>query len=280
MATAVAASGTGPERRNRLLIIGAIVFGLITAVLLFTALQNRDGGSSSSSPVQVTTQEVLVATRDVDSNTVLTADMLEVRSVPVDQVLTGGYDAVETAVGLPLRFPLQSGEQVTASKVGIDAIRDENDLALVLKPGMRAFAVQVSEVSAVGGLLLPQNTVDVIVAFENDDGEVESVVTVLQNIEVLGVAQEALEPVVASASETDPEAAAAGGVLGQRPDEVERQPRARSVTLSVTPDQAQLLAGLQSNNDVRIWLSLRPVDDDGNGPSGVLPATRFQEPAQ
>ncbi len=278
MATAVAVSGTGPERRNRILIIGAIVFGLITAVLLFTALQNSDGGGSTT-PVQITTTSVLVASRDVEANTILTEDMLELSSVPVEQALTGGYDAIETAVGLPLRFPLQSGEQVTTSKVGVGAIQEEHDLALVLKPGMRAFAVQASEVSAVGGLLLPQNTVDVIVTFKDEEGEIESVVTVLQNIEVLGVAQEALEPVLASAAEADSEDAAAGGLLAQRSEEVERQPGARSVTLSVTPDQAQLLAGLQSNRDVEIWLSLRPADDNGNGPSGILPATRFQVPA-
>ena len=278
MATAVAVSGTAPERRNRILIIGAIVFGLITAVLLFAALQNSDGGGSTAP--QITTASVLVASRDVEANTILTEDMLELSSVPVEQALTGGYDAIETAVGLPLRFPLQSGEQVTASKVGVGAIQEENDLALVLKPGMRAFAVQASEVSAVGGLLLPQNTVDVIVTFKDDEGEIESVVTVLQNIEVLGVAQEALEPVLASASEADSEDAAVGGLVSQRSEEVERQPGARSVTLSVTPDQAQLLAGLQSTGDVEIWLSLRPADDDGNGPSGILPATSFQAPAQ
>ncbi len=281
MATTAAVSGTGQERRNRLLIIGAIVFGLITAVLLFIALQDNDGGGSST--VQITTSSVLVASRDVEANTILTEDMLELRSVPVEQVLTGGYDAIETAVGLPLRFPLQSGEQVTTSKVGLEAIRNENDLALVLKPGMRAFAVQASEVSAVGGLLLPQNTVDVIVFFEDEDGEIESVSTVLENIEVLAVAQEALEPVLASAveadSEADSEAATAGGLVGQRSDEVQRQPGARTITLSLTPDQVQLLAGLQSTGGVRIWLSLRPADDNGNGPSGILPGAAFQAPA-
>ena len=256
---AVAASGTAPEGRNRLLIIGAIVFGLITAVLLFTTLQNSsDGGSSSA--IQVTTQDVLVVTRNVESNTLLTEDMLELRAVPADQVLVGSYPDVETAIGLPLRYPLQAGEQVTNAKIGISQIASEDDLALILEPGMRAFAVEASEVNAVGGNLLPGNLVDVIAVFNEETFGVTRAQTVLQNIEILAIAQEALEPVPASASGSDADQAGTG-IQSQRPDEVERQPGARSVTLAVDLEQAQLLATLQTQGDVEIWLALRPIDD-------------------
>ena len=47
------------------MIVAAVVFGLIFAVLLFTALQSRDCGSSSSSVVPISTADTLVVTRDV-----------------------------------------------------------------------------------------------------------------------------------------------------------------------------------------------------------------------
>ncbi len=261
---AVAASGTAPEGRNRLLIIGALVFGLITAVLLFTALQNNGGGGSSGAAFQVTTQDVLVVTRNVEANTLLTEDMLELQAVPADQVLAGSYLDAEAAIGLPLRFPLQAGEPVTEAKIGLSVIQDEGDLALILDPGMRGFAVQASEVSAVGGNLLPGNLVDVIAVFDEETFGVTRAETVLQGIEVLAIAQEALEPIPGSALDAEAEADAGGartGIQSQRPDEVETQPSARSVTLAVDPEQAQLLATLQSQGDVEIWLSLRPIDD-------------------
>ena len=192
--------------------------------------------------------------------------------------MTGGETGIGTAVGLPVRYPLQAGEQLTTTKVGIGAIADEKDLALVLDNGMRAFAVSASEVTAVGGLLLPKNFVDVIAVFENEEGDIVSVVTVLENIQVLGVAQEALEPVPANVGDSDASGSETG-ILGQRSDEVERQPRARSVTLAVTPDQAQLLAGLQTD-DINLWLSLRPFDDDASGPQGALSAEQFQAISQ
>ena len=260
MAQAVAASGTAPEGRNRLMIVAAIVFGLIFAVLLFTALQSRDGGSSSSSVVPISTADTLVVTRDVEANTILTEDMLAIQAVPVEQALTGGYETVEAAVGLPVRFPLQAGEQVTDIKLALSTIQDEDDLALVLKPGERAFAVGASENSAVGGNLLPGNLVDVIAVFDGETADATVTRTVLQNIRVLAIAQEALEPVPVSAADAEAEEGASG-IQGQRSDEVARQPGARSVTLVVNPEEAQLLAALQSQGDVQIWLALRPVDD-------------------
>ena len=262
------------------MIVAAVIFAAIAALLLFVALQNSGGGGDGT-VAAVATTDVVVATGEVSANTILTADMIEVKSIPVDQALTGGYTSVETAVGLPVRYPLQAGEQLTTSKVGLEAIANEKDLALVLDPGKRAFAVSASEVTAVGGLLLPKNFVDVIAVFTNDEGGIESVVTILENIQVLGVAQEALEPVPATANVGDSDASEIeAGILGQRSDEVQRQPRARSVTLAVTPDQAQLLAGLQTEGNINLWLSLRPLGDDASGPQGALSADQFQAASQ
>ena len=269
-------SGARTGSRNRTMIVAAIVFAAIAALLLFVTLRSSDsGGGGAIAPVAMA--DVVVATQDIRGNTKLTADMIEVRSLPEDQVLLGAYTSVQAAIGLPVRYPLQAGEQLTTSKVGLKAIEDEKDLALVLDRGMRAFALSASEVTAVGGLLLPKNYVDVVAVFQNDEGDIESVATVLENIQVLGVAQEALEPVPANVTEDDSTANGGGdtGIVGQRSDEVERQPRARSVTLAVTPDQVQLLAGLQSQVNVELWLSLRPLDDNESGPQGVLSAEQF-----
>ncbi len=271
--------GTSPENRSRLMIVAAVLFAAIAAVLMFVALQNRGEGGGSVA----VSADVVVAARTIDVNTKLTVDMLELKSIPTDQMLTGAYSNVDLAVGLPVRFPLQKGEQVTASKVGLDAIQDEKDIALVLEPGMRGFSVQVSEVTGVGGLLLPGNVVDVIAVFPEGPagitqlGEVVSVqdiqdikaITLLQNIEVLGVAQEAQEPVpvVASDAENAEDVEVGQGIRGQRPEEVERQPEARSITLAVSPEQAQLLALVQETNGI-IWLALRPVGDSESVPIG------------
>jgi pilus assembly protein CpaB len=263
-------AGTAPEGRNRLLLIAAAAFAAIAAVLVFVALQERAGGGTARDvPAAGATNMVVVAARDVPANTRLTAAMLEVRAVPANAVLSGAYEDAGGLVGLATRYPLAAGEQVTALKVGVNRIEDEDDVSLVLPAGKRGFAVRVTEVTGAGGLLLPGNFVDVIAVFPNGPttGNPEQparikAVTLLQDVEVLAVGQEAQRPLPALA---DGEAGLAegqsvSGQSGRRAGDAERQPDAQSATLAVTPEQAQQLALVQETGGV-IWLSLRPAGD-------------------
>lgn len=275
-----------PEQRSgRLMMIAAVILAGIAAVIVFVALNEAAGSSGEKSTTgssAAAAQMIVVASRDIEVNTVLSLDMLEIRSFAPEQVIAGASTATEAVVGLPVRFPVQQGEQITAAKVGFEAIVEEQDIALVLERGERAFAVEASEVTAVGGLLLPGNFVDVIAVFKDPETGIERASTVLQNIEVLSVAQEAQQPIPAA---QDAEGLARGdasvgqGVIGQRPDDVERQPAARSVTLAVSPEQAQLLATLQGLDRVEIWLSLRPVDDEETVPIGQTELSPIIPPA-
>jgi Flp pilus assembly protein CpaB len=268
-----AATANNPERTNRLVAIGAVVFAAIAAVLLFVALQSR-GDSGGGSPVS--TVNAVVAAQSIDANTTLTSDMLKIDAVPANLLLDGSYASTDRVVGLPLRYPVQAGEQVTASKIGASAIKDEKDISYLLKPGQRGFAISADEVSAVGGLLLAGNTVDVIAVFSSDNEGSQRAYTVLQNLTVLSVAQEAQEPVPAAAT---PVAGQPGstdqpsqGITGQRPEDIQRQPGARSVTLAVTPEQVQFLAALQEDENATIWLALRP---DGDNSKTDFPASNL-----
>jgi len=270
-------AGTPPERTSRMMMLGAVLFAAIAALLVFVILRQTDEGGSSAAG----TESVVVAATDVDTNVKLTADMLGVKAVPLDQVITGAYSSTTPLIGLPARYPIEAGDQITPGKVGVEAIQDEKDLSLLLKSGQRGFAVEATEVTAVGGLLLPGNFVDVIAVFGDETGGIEKAVTALQNIEVLGVAQVAQEPVPAAAVEDTAQTLdtqAGQGIRGQRPEDVERQPGARSVTLAVSPAQAQLLAALQAQDDVQIWLSLRGVDDRQNVPTGETNLLPFHSP--
>ena len=190
-----ALEAAAPQDRSRTMIIAAVVFAALAAILLFVALQNRSDGGGTSAAADTS---VVVAKQDIAVNTRLTAEMLEVRSVPSAEALSGAYASTQGLIGLPARYPIQSGDQITTSKIGVEAIRDEKDIALVLNKGMRAVSVEATEINAVGGLLLPGNHVDVIAVFGKETGGIDKAVTVLQNVEVLGVAQEAQQPVPAS----------------------------------------------------------------------------------
>jgi pilus assembly protein CpaB len=135
---------------------------------------------------------------------------------------------------------------------------------------MRAVAVKVDEISGVGGLLVAGDHVDIIAVFDEGDVDVSKAVTILQNIEVLSVGQDAQEPLAGTTGGTQQ------GSSGQRPDDTDPQPNARTVTLAVTAEQAQLLALVQENG--RIWLSLRAFGDEAPVGIPAIPLTIFGVP--
>jgi Flp pilus assembly protein CpaB len=138
--------------------------------------------------------------------------------------------------------------------------------------------VNASEVTSVGGLLLAGNRVDVFVVFP--EGFVESLgevisdpqvlediraETLFQNVEVLAVAQEAQEPLPSAPEATPSGEESSTGTSGTRPDDIERQPDASTITLAVSPQQAGTLA-LLMDAGANLWLALRPAGDDSNIP--------------
>jgi pilus assembly protein CpaB len=254
-------------RANRTLFFLGVLFAVVAAVLVFVAV-NKGGGDEGEAAIPRSTKAVVVAGKDIAARTELTGGMLSVKQVPADEALRGAFTDTEQVVGQVTRQDILEGEQVTATKVGPQTKAErEEGLSFIIPQGMRAFSIQVDETSAVGGLLLPGDLVDVIAVFDKSDFDVDKAVTLLQNVEVLAVAQESQESIPAPASEAEatptPEPGGAGeeaaSTLGTRPEDVKPNPKARTVTLAVTPEQAQLLALTQAKGDLA--LALRPFAD-------------------
>ena len=244
------------ERPGRSLLLLALLFAVIAAVLVFVALNQND--ESDKKTAASATTKVVVATQDISARTTLDAGMLKVADVPTDSVLKGTFSNVDDLDGQVTRYPLVSGEQVTATKIGVQK-DDETGLSFVFPQGTRAFSIQVSEASSAGGLILPGDLVDVIAILDEDIVGIDKAVTLVQGVEVLAVAQEAQEPIPAARPTGTVTPSAVTGTLGDRPEDVKANPGARTVTLAVTQEQAQLLALVQAKGELA--LSLRSFGD-------------------
>jgi pilus assembly protein CpaB len=244
------------ERPGRSLLLLALLFAVVAAVLVFVALNN--GGGNEETTAGGATTKVVVAAHDIAARTTLDGSMLEVADVPTGSVLDGTFSNIDDLDGQVTRYPLVRGEQVVASNVGVQK-NDEKGLSFVVPPGMRGFSIQVSEESSAGGLILPGDLVDVIGILQEDTVGVDKAVTLVQGVEVLAVAQEAQEPIPAARATGTPTPSAVSGTLGERPSDVAPNPGARTVTLAVTQEQAQLLALVQSKGELA--LSLRSFGD-------------------
>ena len=259
------------------LLLLAVLLGLATTAATYGWLSSRAQANPAATerPAaagDVQTSPVVVVREGVAAGTRLPAAVLELRAVPHAQLLPGALSTVEQAADRVTRYPMVAGEQVLDSRlVGADATG--RGLAFSVPKGMRAVSVPVSEVSAAGGLMVPGDRIDVLAAtayerlFDPQTDVSESarrataVVTVLQDVLVLAVGQESTPPVD---SGRDPETL--------RPADAEPQPSARSVTVAVTPEQAQLL--FMAAHDGTIGLAVRPFGDDAR--STLLPIASLQ----
>ena len=254
-------AGFSPAAGGRKALIGATVLGLLAAMLSWSFIQRAGQGARQTGLVPV-----VVAAQDIPVRTLVTPQMLAIKELPADARHAKAFTGVEQINGKVSNLPIAAGEQVLSTK--FFARKEDSGLAFRIPPGRRAISVTVNELISSGGLINPGDFVDVITVFSGTEGgnqasqaipaNQDSAAMVLQNIEVLAVAQSLQGPT----AEPTGANAVAGQVTGNRPDsrqEAIARPNARTATLAVTPEEAQKLILAEEKGKIR--LALRGVDD-------------------
>ena len=159
------------------------------------------------------TKKVVVASRDLQLGTALSADALKTVDWPSSSLPEGAMQDIKLADARVIRVGLQRGEPVLESKLA--PVGTKGGLSSIISNGKRAITVRVNEVIGVAGFALPGSLVDVMVNTK-DDAEKPVSKIVLDQVLVLAVAQEA------GRDETKPKVVSA-------------------VTLELSPEQAETL---------------------------------------
>src|SRR5512141_712460 len=110
------AAGTLPGRTNSKFLIVALLFGALTAVLFYALTANRTS-SSKTSTTSTTQAQVVVARVPIRQRTAITADMVELKNVPVDTRVAGAATGVTDVVGKVTKFPIDVNQQVSTSAI-------------------------------------------------------------------------------------------------------------------------------------------------------------------
>ena len=183
---------------------------------------------------------------------VVAAQTSRVASAAVTAV-TGGHSPMDALLGAIVKTPILANQPVTNAQLVRGG--EGGYMAVVLRPGMRAFAIPVSVNTDAGGFILPGDRVDVLQAHEADapagNGTRQFVaLTLLKNIRVLAIDQTAQPPKAGGQS-------AIGSVA----------------TLEVSPMDAELMTLAKAQGEV--ILTLRSYADV-RGPSGSGGAEQFK----
>jgi pilus assembly protein CpaB len=205
----------------------ALGLALIGAVSLYLYMQRYEVETSGGQKVPV-----LIATRDIPIGVTLQRNMLGMRAVP-QAYLEQRHILVsdtETVVGARMSMAVRANEAVLWTDLA-SMQSDRRDLSGLIEPGMRAMVFNARGATAglFGGLLRPGDRVDILHTPARP-GASSVTVTLLQNVVVLAVGNDT------------------GG------SENSRQTAGRSVTVSVTPEQAQLIVHAASEGPLDVVL--------------------------
>jgi pilus assembly protein CpaB len=233
------------------LLILAIVIGALGAALVYRQLRSLRSEIEMARQAPESTVDVLVAAEPIPLGTRIAAKDVKVVSWPANIKPEGALSDPQSAIGSVARVSIEKNQPLAQSQF---LSQGAGLLPAMIPEGMRAMSVKVDDVTGVSGFITPNSRVDVLVAGATGHGEGGSQEQhsklVLQNIKVLAV----------------------GKSIEQREDKPVEVP---TVTLLVTPDQAEKLALAARYEPVR--LALRNYgDSEVVGTPGMSTATLFE----
>ena len=220
----------------------------------------------------IVTSRVLVANREIPTGRVLGPEDFRWQPWPADAVSANFYtegedvEAIEELTGSAARLAIVEGEPVTSNKI-VD-LDGTGVLAALLRPGMRAISIPISEITGAGGFILPGDFVDILLTrqieideIDEETGDVRKTSryhqtdTIMRTVRVLAIDQQL--------NETE-NAASVGN----------------SATLELLPEQAELITltrQMAQQERGFLTLSLRSfkemVDEYGDDIDKVMPVT-------
>jgi pilus assembly protein CpaB len=209
--------------RYKLVFWGAI---LVAAAATFGAYRLLAANSRAG---QVVTQPVVVASQDIPEGSAIDRIALKTIQLPVQMVPVGAFSNLDSVAGRVTRVAVFSGEPIVPGRLAPIGVGP--GLETKIPAGQRAMAVRINDVAGISGLLQPNSRVDVLVTIADATGTGKQVAKLfMSNMLVLSVGTEV-----------------------QR-DQTGKAINATTVTLAVTPEEAERLAIAMNTGTLQLVL--------------------------
>jgi Flp pilus assembly protein CpaB len=272
------------KRSNRLILLIGLFLAVVAfvGVILLTGNSSGSGGTPGPS-APPTTAKVVKAAVDIAAGTNVTASMVSLETVPVAAAGPDTIPDTGLAIGKTVRRTVTKGQTLFYSFFVSSGV--ETNVTDALPKGLRAMAVQVSQVTGVGTLIQNGDHVDVVISMKiqtvapdtknppqviNIGAPDPSVKMVLQNALVVGT----LLPPTPASPQASPTPAPSGPTnQGSQGPSTSLNGQSEMVVVAVTANQAEIIRYAQLYADPaagdNISLVLRSPKDyvqvDANG---------------
>src|SRR5229473_4980435 len=173
-------------RRPMVFVLLAGLAAMLASVMVYSALKRREADVQRAMAHNV---QVVVASMDLPLGSRIELGEVKMARWSADSVPEGSYTDPKQVIGSYVKNSLVANEPLVQAKL-FTGDKTAGVMPLLIPFGMRAVSVPVDEVSDIAGFVLPHTHVDVVVAINGGANDKPFSKVVLQNVEVLAVAQE------------------------------------------------------------------------------------------
>ena len=237
--------------RMQIAVLGVSIAAFGAAYFFFNSFQPTPAPVIVQAAPKVDTDEVLVASEDIPLGAVMNETAVNWQVWPKaaisEQMITksGAPNPIADIKGAMTRLAFLRGEPIRNDKLVKNG--QGGFMSAILPTGMRAVAIKIdgSGDSSAGGFILPNDRVDVVRVYRDDEAtkargaEVLATQTILANVQVLAIGQ----------------------IL--QDDNGKKVAVGSNATLELTPQQAELVVLAQHTGGSNLHLLLRSLVDSG-----------------
>ena len=174
--------------RSRTLFLLAILMGLITTTLFIFTMNNEKPEAAEAKEIERV--EVVVAISSIQPNQVMTEELVEVRSIPIDQKHEAAIQNKDDVLNKIAITQIEENEIILQHRV--QAIEEEKDnLSKKITEGSQGVTIGLNIVQSVSNLIDPEDHVDIILTktIKKDNEDIVETKRLFSNVRVLAVGQ-------------------------------------------------------------------------------------------
>ncbi|MDV2581343.1 Flp pilus assembly protein CpaB [Alkalibacillus haloalkaliphilus] len=172
--------------QSRMLFLVAILMGIITTAIFFYSTQVSEPEVVEE---EVELVSVVQATQVISENQIISEEDVEVVSVPAEQAHSTAIQSTDEIVGQIATTTIEAGEVMLEHRLRSEM--DETQLvSRKVQEGYRGVSIGVDIVRSVSNLIDPEDYVDVVLTYEDDEDEEDVSEVLLEEVRVLAVGRE------------------------------------------------------------------------------------------
>ena len=231
--------------KSILLLTLALGCGLVASIGISQVMDR----TKANAPTPGETEPIFVALADIDAYKPITPQVVKLEEWPKDKIPAGAIRKLEEVENKRSRAKLFAGEPILVGK--LMGLGENETPAGKIKEGYRVVSVRVDAVTGASSLINPGDRVDVLVYFRKDpaNGITETITkTILMDVQVFAVD-----------TVTD---------IKREPGSENQAISAKTVSLLVTPDQAERITTATESGTIRLVMR-SPGDSDATASTGA-----------